>query len=772
MLKATRYRGARFGISPGTLIAAVLVSGLAPVLACAGDAAPAAGPDAAESAAAPSEAADTELREVTVVAQRRSENLQNVSVAVSTLSGTQLQEQGVLNANDLMGKVPSFTIRDAGLFSQFNIRGSVSNSYDPNTETPVSVYIDDVYRGAPVSQLTQIFDIEHVEVLRGPQGTLFGRNSTGGLVNFITNGPTKDFEGYLDAEGGSYGQRIIDGAVSGPLLDGVQGRVAFIYNQDDGWQKNLEHPDGPNFNAKDEVAARFQLKAEVTDDLTAQLSFAFDRERNRFQGYSDLGAVSPVTGGNCSLSAIYSNSCVLATGQASLSTNNWKEIYSAASSLPFHLDTRDTALKLTWRLGEDANLTSITASNYTRWFYVEDDNGTGLTSRDSVFSFFYGGLNSDQLTQELRLDGRAGKWTYVAGLYYLYSDDLDSLSQFDITTQQVQYPSLPRIITNSVSGYAQTNYSIVDKVNLILGARYTADRKTLNFYGTTYEDPYSTPLHFNESSNTGKVTWKAGPEWHARPSLLLYATASTGYKSPEFNVDVYGTLPTTPVAKPETITSFEVGEKWESADRRLRVNADAYINKTRNKQGTSVVELPDGHQGTSFYNFGDVKAHGVEFDLTAKPTAQIELGLNGAWTYTQIVSNPADGLERTYDDVFSPFNGSREVDTPLFSYNAHARYTVPFNRYGEFAAQAEWRWQSKVYWTVANNPEEVENAYGILNLRLFWTSPDSKLTASVFVENALDKQYANLRFWPNSADVLTVQWGQPRWMGARLGYRF
>jgi len=224
-------------------------------------------------------AAQTVMEEVIVTAQKVEQAVDDVPVAVTAISGEALRELGFQSSMDVAAQIPNVDVVDTGFNLLFAIRGNTLQDFGDANESPVGFYIDDVYRGTLAGQVNQLFDIERVEVLRGPQGTLYGRNTTGGLVHYISKAPTSSLEGYAQLQLGSFDQRIVEAAVGGPLGDHVRARIAGKYNEDDGWQENAAEGGG-KFAVTNVWAVRGQVEIDITDSFRALTSASYSTQNN------------------------------------------------------------------------------------------------------------------------------------------------------------------------------------------------------------------------------------------------------------------------------------------------------------------------------------------------------------------------------------------------------------------------------------------------------------------------------------------------------------
>ncbi len=351
---------------------------------------------AAPAASAPNSDSQT-VEEITVTAQRREEKIMDVPLAVSAVSGEALTEAGVTEPRDLANLVTGLQFQNTGPTSVFAIRGVTLNDFGDSNESPVAFYRDDVYIAALAGTQTQMFDINHVEVLRGPQGTLFGRNATGGLVHAISNQPTDYFTGEASLQYGSYNQVIANGAVGGPISDRIRVRSAFTYDRDDGWQLN-RYTDTRLAKA-DDWAVRQLVDIDLTDKLLLSLNVHGGVNDDIAPGYGFRGAANPLTGETCNDGQILSLQCTSYLGFSDPHPDP-THVYSDVAAPPLRIKTFGTDATLKYR-GDGFDITSISAYERTQKYYEEDADA----NPEPEFTAQY---NADrrELSQEIRVSGQ------------------------------------------------------------------------------------------------------------------------------------------------------------------------------------------------------------------------------------------------------------------------------------------------------------------------------------------------------------------------------
>src|SRR6267378_1913128 len=311
-------------------------------------------------AASPASWGDDVLAEIVVTAQRRAEKLQDVPVAVSAFTAGDLERTGIRQAGDIAAMVPNLVLSSPyGSEAQpvFSLRGVTTNDFSQNQSSPIAMYVDEVYKSVGALQALQTFDLDRVEVLRGPQGTLYGKNATGGAISFFTHDPDLHaYDRYVTAGIGNYSGRTAEGAVGGPISDGTLGwRAAVYYDNRHGWLDSIE-PRVPATNSIDALAGRFTLLAKPNDDLVARLKFSFSRSRGTPYGDRPANILPDVTGNNPNIS-FFQNAAQTAFAKV--------------------IDNDGVSLKVDWKIAPHAALTSVTAYDYGRWVEIGDDASVG-----------------------------------------------------------------------------------------------------------------------------------------------------------------------------------------------------------------------------------------------------------------------------------------------------------------------------------------------------------------------------------------------------------
>jgi iron complex outermembrane receptor protein len=751
-----------------------------------------------------------EPEQVVVTAQRREQNLQDVGISVTALGNESLADLNVNTATDLVRAVPSLKM-NAYSSAQvvFNIRGVSQNDYGDQQEPPVAVYQDDSYSSSINSASFPVFDLARVETLRGPQGTLFGRNATGGAIQFISRKPTKDFEGYGTATFGRFSQAIFEGAVSGPLADTLQGRLAFIRNKDDGYLESVV-PGVEDRGANDHYALRGQLAWQPAESTNVNLIVRYmraDKERqaglysheaacpnDNFQGEFTPPNLTcpywaafitedfpPVPGtatglpGPGTTGTGYRNDAI----SPSRGGDPWK----TAETSPSYVDRtiKAATVRIDSKLG-DFDLVSITDYQKSNKFYLEG----GDSSPDQGVVFFQGS-RLEQASEELRLSRTWDAHQLVGGIFGMkvsgdytgkFADPFYGYDPLIAATQD----------TRSYAVFVQDEWRALEKLSIIGGLRYWRDQREGSYFGS--EASNDVTIIFNKNQVAGLVGGVAqAPElvsispsdadksfkgvtarlefdYRATDDLLLFASYNRGSKSGGFTFST-GTpfaLPGAPEAflngipfRPEVLNSVEAGFK-STLGRRTTFNASAFHYDYHDYQAFAQL----GIQQTVVNQ--PASATGLEAELSTHPVPQLTLQIG------------ASVLDSEVEDVHLPdlvtVQNHDLPQAPKFSGNALARYEIEAGG-GLVSLQADMLYSDRFCFTVLCAPVERERPYAVTNARIGYIAPNHNWEVAAFVDNAFDRAYRVYAFDSSLfSGVVAGVYGKPRTYGITGTYRF
>ncbi|QIB64922.1 TonB-dependent receptor [Kineobactrum salinum] len=692
------------------------------------------------------------LEEIVVTAERRTSSLQDTSMAVSALTGEAMSNRGINDVEALAFAIPNMSFGESVGNARIAIRGIGFDNISVGNEGRVAFHMDGVYVGRPAAALGTLFDIERVEVLRGPQGTLYGRNATGGSINVVTRGPNSDLPGYIRARTGNYDLRELEAATSASLTDEVSGRVAVKVIERDGYGTNLVN--GRQIDDERSRSIRGKLLITPTAALEVALTADYRRENDHNYGYHFLGAGSPervptglLLGGEV---ADDIRDVAVDTGP-----DNKRKMSGLAAQVTYSTG---------W--GE---LVSVSAYRHTRY-----DTITDLDATSAPLTRYEQKEESDQYSQELRAQGDLGNSHWLLGAYY-YQEDLYGYSKVPIDRALVGLPSLyvagyfagGDMETRAGAVFGQVDWNLTDTLSLTLGARYSVEEKRVDEdYQFDLLRPYSPGQALIPSAtNRDKETWKDfGPRavltYEPDDNLRVYASVSQGFKSGGFNL---GGL-----QEPfdsETLTSYELGLKAHWWQHRLLTNFAIFHYDYEDLQVSKVQEAV-----IVIENAAKASLQGIEVEVSAILTDQLQIDFNL-------------GLLDTEFDEFSTFDpartslglldlaGNELTQAPRYTANLGVEYEWSAGA-GTVTARAEGHWFDEVYFTPFNTGNMRQDGGRRYNFFLNYRSEASGWHVGAFIRNLSNEDHLS------TALVGSVLTGSPalggvkppRTYGVTIGY--
>jgi outer membrane receptor protein involved in Fe transport len=700
------------------------------------------------------QASSDALPEVVVTAQRRPEAAQQVPVAITVLKGADLATRGVTNVNQLQYQTPGLEAEPAFGSGQpeFRLRGVGFNDYASNNASPVGVYVDEVAKPFPIQTQGLLFDLDRVEVLRGPQGTLYGRNTTGGAINFLTARPTDKLSAGVDADYGSFGLFRAEGHVSGPIGDGLSVRVAAATEQGGGFQHNRD--DGRTLGGADRWGARGEL-AYSAGSVDLLLEGHFGRDTSDGAGlylFDPLGTIP---------------------ADISRRATGWGASSQFASLLGFQPDTkpfRDNKTvgghaTLSVDLG-GARLTSVTAyehfdrREYNDWdASSQADAGTYFGSRANIFS------------QEVRLaSSGTGPAHWIVGGYYSNEKLRDHFdSDFEQSLGFLALTSY-RQRAQTVAGFGQLDYDVSSKLTLTGGLRLERENRHLRDFDTTTSPliGIGVPDGSADQSYT-EVSGKIAANFHLSDTSLVYASASRGVKSGGFTA--YNTLTPDQLApfKPEVLYAYEIGTKNELDGHRLRLNGAAFYYDYRRQQVQSAIFDPVYGAVGKIVNAPKSHIYGLEVELDWAPVAGLEITQGVSWRKGKfdrfddldIAASTAAGHTVTVS------RAGEDQGFPHWSYNGSASYRLAVGGY-TLTAQSDYAYHGTLD-PVLLGPAFRVHDYWLVNATL--TLGQGPWSIGLYARNLFDQHYDLTRnFFLGGIDIAAP--GRPRSFGVRGRYSF
>jgi iron complex outermembrane receptor protein len=700
---------------------------------------------------------------VTVTARKREETLQDVPVAVTAFTAETLDKLNVEDLADLDAQVPNLTIYAArGSSSTLTayIRGVGQSDPLWGVDPGVGIYMDDVYIARPQGALLDVFDVERVEVLRGPQGTLYGKNTIGGAIKYISRGLPNAFDGFASITVGNYNQLDVRAAVGGPIggEDALRARIAVASLNRDGFGENIVT--GQPVSDKEILAMRGSVGAFVSDELDIQFAFDWMDDQSGVRGAK-----------------------MLAPNRFAPGVLPLDDRYDVRNGMP---NVNDTTIKgasatVNWRANEDWSFKYILAKR-------ESDTETNidfdtLQNKIADVKAFYA---DEQVSHELQANYDAGgRARGVMGLYAFNGEAGGQVLNnfFNVVFGDTQ----GTVFTDSIALYADWTFDLNDKLTLDVGARYTDEDKRARVLNRGYTDATFTKpsgvvaANFDKSINFKNVSPKFSLDYELTPDVMLYGLATRGFKSGGFNIRAQATaVPRS--AEPfddESVDSIEIGSKMSLLDQSLFLNLAYFHNKYKDIQLSVFTAFDSNGDGTDDSFFGDFTnagagtVQGVEVEYQWLPTQNWLLSGNLAW------------LDAQYDEyIFKNTNIADQqefTNAPEFSGAVNLEYRTDLSFGGNLSARVGYSYQTDVVATTEVTRDPVTGAvtqpitqdgYGLLNAGVIWKS-GGPWSVSLQGSNLTDEEYRTTGYNLQSAlGVLTGFYGAPRQYTVSVRYDF
>lgn len=752
----------------------------------------------AQATDSPQSAEGNGLAEIVVTAERRQDSLQNVGISVAAFDSDDLSALGVQSVEDIASHIPNVNVNFGLGISSFNIRGVGLSSFAANLDSPVGVHVDEVYQSKPFMLGMLLFDIDRSEVASGPQGTLFGRNTTGGTVNFTTNKPGNTFEVGGKVDYGNYETLRAEGYINAPLAENLAFRLSgFGIHQGKGYYRNLTLDRTEGYDRNYAFRGQLRWKAGDTDIL---LSAHYGRQQGTLPPYEGVGAYTPESyaefnagggfGGIPSLTFCdaYNNGTVTGATASCVRGNDGSipgddNPYTSNGHHVHPINNRSIGGMV--RIDRDlgfATLTSIT--DYEDFRRDQSEVGDGSPIYNGTWLFWYSHLK--QFTQELRLTSTGtGPWTYVVGGFYEH----DKLATRDYLT--VGGGSTPALVgfftdtdqtTNAFSFYTNHKVAVTDQLKLVAGMRF--NREVYNIGGGTcagsglvgdlIQRPSSAtcPLLADSALLPGgtrnKATnssFKVGAEWSPElgggfvNSLLVYGNVSTGYRSAGYNSDLTTEQESFTKLDPEEITAYEIGFKSQSAGNSFRLNGSLFHYNFQN----GIIRVDQGGLVPVTVNAAKITTWGAELNAVWQPVRGLQLSAAGGWLDAKIASD--------LTSAGRSLRGNRPVNSPEFTFNGDVSYSLSVGDY-DVTADVNANWRDSQYLETSNKPAIEEDPYWLVNASLNVGPSDGAWHAGLWVKNLTKSAY---RTYTN--DLVGFGWllnlyGAPRTYGVSASFKF
>ncbi|MBL8315635.1 MAG: TonB-dependent receptor [Rubrivivax sp.] len=679
----------------------------------------------------------TELQSVTVTAQKRLQPMQQVPVAVTVVGAQEMENRGVAGFSELLALIPNVAIdQSSSAQPNISIRGISSSTNNIGIESGVGVVVDDVFLGRPSAFSTQLIDVERVEVLRGSQGTLFGKNTIGGLINIVTSLPSRKFNGAADVTVGSFGLKQARGFVTGALGENMAGKLSFTAKQRDGWVSNRT-PGAEDMMSEDFKGLRAQLRGTPAPGLSWLLSAEYSKD-DSVENYYDIrsGAFAAFDGNGA---------------DRSVGTNGKDGFKRTVDGVSLKLDGA-------W---QGVDLVSITARRGVDWKGTNDQDYTELAiitqSRKE---------KQTQWSQEFRASARSGAFNWLAGLY-LFSQQQDGVDNTtlddgapgvfglpDIPGYQETADTIVRLKTRSTAVFGSGTFALSPQLDVNAGLRYTRESKTFR-YVQQLDNPiglidalYANVAPFADSRRDAQWSGDLGLAYKLSSDINTYVKLTRGFKAGGFDTTAASTSdPGDRSFGAENVLAYEAGIKTILAGGKVRVNAAAFRMDYRDKQE----QFFDGAT-QKVDNAAKAKVQGVELELTAKPTASLLLAASAGYQ---------DARYKAYQDN----TGNRLIDAPRLTASGSVQFEGHFSEGWGWMARADLRHRGMAFQQPDNDPLYTQEASTLLNLSMGLRDSSGRYSVLLWLKNATNKTYRTSTYEIGAFGTSYQQVNAPRMVG-------
>jgi iron complex outermembrane receptor protein len=699
------------------------------------------------------------LEEILVTATKTGETvLQVTPISITAFDAAMLERAAITDVKDLVGLTPGLTVGQNSAWAQVYIRGVGTNNVFPGSDTSSTVHLDGVYLARPMMVFNDFVDAERIEVLRGPQGTLYGRNSAGGTINIVTRSPDNEVRAKASAEYGNFESVRLTGSASGPLIeDRLFAGVAMMTSNRDGYVRNLsDSSDDSRLDDDDTDALLVKLRFLVADHVDVTL--AADWVSKDDTGPQDKPALVDVTGAPIPLPPGFEPTVIADAHTINSPGEHVRDVENHGVSATISADLR-----------HGLSLKSITAYRALDAFLTTD---TDYTEVPGVVSTIWEEQN--QFSQELQLNGRTDRLTWVAGAFYFHEEDQlvgDINPQlagiFVFGTPDFHALLTADVETDAYAAYAQGSYAINERLTATAGLRYSYEEKKVHQVSSLDVGGLMTIPQFDSTDHDDWKAWtpKLGLDYRIDDEIMAYVSVTRGFKSGGFNFSAQQ-----PSFDPEFLTSYELGLKSEWLNHRLRVNLGAFYYDYSDLQVQSFVLEAGGASQVETTNAADATVKGLELEFTARPIEELDLSvgiayLDAAYDRYDCASRAADP-PGTCRDV----SGNSLNNSPTWQVGLAGQWTRNIGDWGAVFVRAEFQWTDEQYFTAINDVMMSQGSYELVNARAGLNFLDTGWSVVLYGRNLGDTTYYNA-----AADFspfgVTRTLNPPRTFGIQVNWR-
>ena len=697
------------------------------------------------------------IDEIIVTAQKREQSLQDTALAISAITGEGLAARGIESGLDLQFSVPGLTMGESNVGpAQVTLRGVGMDNIFLGGDPGVPIHIDGHYIQDTTYILQDFMDVERVEVLRGPQGTLYGRNAIGGSVNVITKRPTEDFEAYAGIDIGNYNKRLLKTSISGSLADGLRGRLAMSDEKRDGYIENISSLGGRDFENSDYTSLRGSLEYDLSEDVLVTVAGYY------FEDFGNTAVALRINGNPTSTLPGFLNYYVLNNAEPNPSVSDPRKVRLNIEDDVFSR-AKGGSIDVEWDL-TSMRLRSLSAYNNSKSsLYTDADGSDVVTLHDNPRR------SHETFSQEFQILSAAGsELEWILGLFY-YDENSDASEIFDIDNLFVADGSktvleIPFDLESTAVGvFGQLEYPLTDKLTAVGGLRYNKDKKTN--IGSLFLPAFGLDITVADSDQWEEVTGRIGLNYHINDDVLAYGSFTTGYKAGGYNN-------IQPVYDPETVAAYEAGLKGLWFEKAVQASVSAFYYDYEDKQEFQ----RDPSVGVVFItNAGAATVWGLELEATARPFSALTIDSSIAYLsaeydefHTEDGVNPQLGLQ--------DLSGNSLPRSPEWKAHLGIQYEWILGS-GLLRARVDTTWVDDQFSAPFNRQDrDLMSSYHRSDIQLSWESESRQWQASIYVKNIEDDDVvANLLDGVATSGLPVPIYGQylaPRTYGMKLTRSF
>lgn len=747
------------------------------------------GTRAALAQSAPLPTQGTGLKDIIVTATRHSTKLQKTPVAVTVISPDQIQKQNLTTARDLAGKTPGVMITRSGitpLTQIFFIRGigDADPIFDPN----IAQYLDDVYLPRAINGMADLTDLERVEILRGPQGTLFGENADAGAIRYITRDPTDTPAGNFDIGGGTYDAVNLHAYAAGPIVPGkIDASIAFAHDQHEGY--NYDPTINQRVNDQNTNGARAKVLFKFTPNITDEIEADGVIDNSATDYYAP---VKPIIGGTLA-HPIYGPTN-LRDSYASQYPQNDSWVGGVSNKLTYVITPNLTFKSISAYRGFSQNPVNYNNDGEPLVEY----NGTPASLAAPYPALVSISDNSivyreQELTQEFQLLGNYDKFDYAAGLYLLHENFASNRIGYVVSPSGTGTPAFPEdqigdTKTTDYAAYAQGDYHLTDKLTATLGGRYTIENRGFRFNGV-FDNFNGVPLVASPSNTAaetaalknnfiyeGDKTWysftpKYGLSYQFTPGIFAYGSIAEGFDAGGFN-NRATTVATALPYNQEKVTTYEAGLKTDWLDHRLRLNGTLFYNEYTGLQETASVISPiTGGLVSVRSNVNSAHSDGFELESIAQPLDGLTLTGNASYLWSRFDSFPNPGTNVNTGTVTSA-TGNQLPFAPRWQLYAAANYDVPLDIPGQISLGSDISYETSYFSDVFNYGQGEIHPQAFVDAFASYQLPNKHWTAIITGQNLTDRVSYQSLTWSGSPNLWQGPVNPPRTVFFKLAYTY